>query len=71
VPLDSFGRNGFYPHGSRPAGKGSKYRATAEGPGVAPDVLWQGDAPGRYDAARDAEANAAQKALGDPKCMQT
>jgi hypothetical protein len=62
---------GFYPHGSRPAGKGSKYRATAEGPGVAPDVLWQGDAPGPYDAARDAEANAAQKALGDPKCMHT
>ena len=39
----------FNPHGSHPAGKGTKYRATVEGPGVTPDVMWQGDAPGAYD----------------------
>jgi hypothetical protein len=59
---------GFYPHGAHPAGKGTMYRATAEGPGVAPDVVWQGTAPGPYDAAADATANDAITALGDPKC---
>jgi hypothetical protein len=59
---------GFYPHGSHPAGNGERYRATAEGPGVAPDVTWQGAAPGPYDAATDAAANAKLKSLGDPKC---
>ena len=40
------------------------------GPGVAPDVMWQGPAPGSYDAARDAEANQTQRALfaGDRLC---
>ena len=59
---------GLYPHGSRPAGAGTKYRATVIGPGVAPDVMWQGDGVGPYDATADATANAAQKALGDPHC---
>ena len=38
---------GFYPHGSRPAGNGTHYRATVIGPGVTPDVMWQGPAPDR------------------------
>jgi len=59
---------GLFPHGSHPAGSGTQYRASAEGPGVAPDVMWQGDAPGSYDASADATANAALKALGDPHC---
>ena len=59
---------GFYPHGSHPAGNGVRYRATAEGPGVAPDVLWQGTSPGTYDATADATANDALKVLGDPQC---
>jgi len=59
---------GFYPHGSHGMGNGSRYRATAEGPGVAPDVTWQGAAPGPYDATADAAANAQLKALNDPKC---
>ena len=33
---------GFYPHGSRPPGKGLKYRATVIGPGVTPDLFWLG-----------------------------
>ena len=53
---------GFFPHGGRPAGRGTRYRATAIGPGVTPDVLWQGTAPGRYNRAADARANAEQRA---------
>jgi hypothetical protein len=56
------------PHGSHPAGTGTKYRATIEGPGVTPDVMWQGDAPGAYDKATDELANDAIRALGDPQC---
>lgn len=59
---------GFYPHGAHPAGNGLKYRATAEGPGVAPDVVWSGNAPGPYDQAADQQANADLAALGDPSC---
>ena len=60
---------GFYPHGSHPAGKGTKYRATVIGPGVTPDVLWQGNAPGAYDRAADQAANADQRAaFADPAC---
>jgi hypothetical protein len=59
---------GFYSHGNRPIGAGVKYRATVEGPGVAPDVMWQGAGVGPYVAAADATANALQKALGDPHC---
>jgi hypothetical protein len=59
---------GFYPHGSHPAGDGLRYRATAEGPGVAPDTMWQGRSPGAYDPAADAEANNALKELNDRSC---
>jgi hypothetical protein len=59
---------GLFPHGSHPAGNGVKYRATAIGPGVAPDVMWTGDAPGAYDATVDKEANDTLKAMGDSKC---
>jgi len=59
---------GLFPHSSHPAGNGTKYRATAEGPGVAPDVMWTGDAPGAYDAAADKDANETLKAMGDSKC---
>ncbi len=59
---------GFYPHGAHPAGKGMQYRATVEGPGVTPDVMWQGDAPGDYDKTLDLQANDALRALGDPQC---
>ena len=58
----------FNPHGAHPSGKGTKYRATVEGPGVTPDVMWQGNAPGPYDKAADLIANAAITALGDAQC---
>jgi hypothetical protein len=58
----------FNPHGAHPAGKGTEYRATVEGPGVTPDVMWQGDSPGTYDRGLDQEANAAISELGDRQC---
>ena len=59
---------GFYPHGKRPVGKGEKYRATVIGPGVTPDMFWQSEAPGPFDAAFDQAANDEIDALNDPLC---
>jgi hypothetical protein len=56
------------PHGSHPSGKGTQYRATVEGPGVTPDVMWQGGAPGAYDKAADLLANDEITQLGDSQC---
>ena len=56
------------PHGSRPAGKGTRYRATVIGPGVTPDVYWEGASPGAYDRAADLVANDAISQLGDKLC---
>ncbi len=51
-------------------GKGKKYRATVQGPGVTPDVFWTSEAPGPYDKALDALANErqAQELQGDKRC---
>jgi hypothetical protein len=54
---------GFYPHGSRPVGKGSRYRATVIGPGVTPDVMAQRPAPGPFNADRERAANDEQRRL--------
>jgi len=59
---------GFYPHGSHPAGRGTHYRATIIGPGVTPDVTWEGTAPGRYVRRADRIANRVIRALRDPLC---
>jgi hypothetical protein len=59
---------GFFPHGGRPHGEGVKYRATIVGPGVTPDMVWTGEAPGPYDRARDEAANAEISALGTRRC---
>jgi hypothetical protein len=73
---------GFYPHkpypgypaGDRPAGQGAKYRITAIGPGVAPDVMWEGVGLPAFDKTNaehvelETTMNAAQLALGDPLC---
>jgi hypothetical protein len=53
---------GFFPHGAHPAGTGKAYRITLVGPGVLPDLLWEAKAPGPYNAAQDAIANADQQA---------
>ncbi|MFN2468912.1 MAG: hypothetical protein ABR521_12370 [Gaiellaceae bacterium] len=58
--------------GNRPAGNGERYRATAVGPGVLPDVLWTGESPGPYDRARDLEANEEQRrSYSDKLCRPT
>jgi len=61
---------GFYPHGKHPAGNGARYRATIIGPGVTPDVMWQGAPLGVYDAVRDKELADDQRAVygSDPAC---
>jgi hypothetical protein len=59
---------GFYPHGKHPVGKGERYRATVIGPGVTPDLFWQSDAPGPFDATIDEVANTEIDALNDPLC---
>jgi hypothetical protein len=56
------------PHGSHPSGKGTHYRATIIGPGVTPDVYWEGASPGTYDRSADLLANHAITQLGDKLC---
>jgi hypothetical protein len=58
----------FNPHGAHPAGNGTRYRATVEGPGVTPDVMWQGVTPGTYDKSADLVANDQITQLGDKVC---
>jgi hypothetical protein len=52
---------GFYPHGSRPIGAGTRYRATIIGPGVTPDVYWEAKALEAYDQDFDLRMHALQK----------
>ena len=61
---------GFYKHGKRPEGHGERYRATIIGPGVTPDVMWEGESPGAYDESLDRELADAQRATysGDRLC---
>jgi hypothetical protein len=54
---------GFYSHGSRPVGKGERYRATIIGPGVTPDVYWEGSPLGAYDKTLDLELHNEQKSF--------
>jgi hypothetical protein len=56
------------PHPGRPAGTGKEYRATIMGPGVTPDVMWTGLAPGTYDKSTDARRNLAIAGLHDSLC---
>ena len=61
---------GFYRHGARPEGHGTRYRATIIGPGVTPDVYWEAEALGAYDRDFDLRQHAVQKEFlaGDPLC---
>jgi ribosomal protein L27 len=61
---------GFYPHPGHPQGTGSLYRATVIGPGVTPDVSWEGPDPGTYNPAADEARNQEQRKLlaGDKLC---
>ena len=59
---------GFFPHSGHPPGKGTKYRATAVGPGVTPDVMWAADDIGPYDATVQRQMQDLERSWGDPKC---
>lgn len=59
---------GFFKHGSRPSGMGERYRATIIGPGVTPDVYWEGVSPGAYNRELDVIANEEIKQLGSSLC---
>ena len=61
---------GFYPHSGRPSGMGTRYRATVSGPGVLPDVMWEGAAPRSYDPKYDRSEDALQLSLlgSDLRC---
>jgi hypothetical protein len=58
----------FYPHAGHPNGDGTKYRATVEGPGVTPDVMWQANDIGAFDPAVQSQMRALERSWGDPKC---
>jgi len=58
----------FNPHGAHPEGNGTEYRATILGPGVTPDVMWEGTPPGAYDRNADAAANQQIADLHDNQC---
>lgn len=59
---------GFFPHSGHPRGNGTKYRATVEGPGVTPDVMWAQDDIGAYDDAVQQQMQSLERSWGDPKC---
>jgi hypothetical protein len=59
----------FVPQAGHPAGNGSRYRISVIGPGVTPDITWEGPTPGPYDAAADQTANAQIAALHDKICQ--
>jgi hypothetical protein len=69
---------GFYPRASyydkttRPAGHGVRYRATAIGPGVAPDPSWEHEGLTAYDPTYESDMNRLQDELmqGDRLCRQ-
>ena len=65
---------GFVPHEShtgeaRPPGQGRRYRLAVSGPGVTPDIVWEGtglhdfDPENKADRAREAEMNELQRQL--------
>jgi hypothetical protein len=59
---------GFYAYAGHPGGTGTKYRATVEGPGVTPDVMWSADDIGPLDRTVQAQMQALERSWGDPKC---
>ena len=59
---------GFYSHFGHPSGDGTRYRATAEGPGVTPDVMWTASDIGRYNPTVQEQMRSLERSWGDPKC---
>lgn len=59
---------GFFPHFGHPAGEGTRYRATVDGPGVTPDVMWADDDIGAYNGDVQTQMQGLERSWGDPKC---
>jgi hypothetical protein len=59
---------GFFPHGSHPSGMGTRYRFTIQGPGVMPDMYWEGVPPALYDKVFDIAQKQKLAAYNDPSC---
>jgi hypothetical protein len=63
---------------ARPPGNGTRYRITAIGPGVTPDVMWEGaglpdfdpSIPGHLEHERQSNELVDLIAAGDPLCLQ-
>jgi hypothetical protein len=58
----------FYRHGRKPSGQGTRYRATVEGPGVTPDVMWQANDAGGFNNKVQNQMRSLERSWGDPKC---
>jgi hypothetical protein len=59
---------GFYHRPGHPSGQGTKYRATVDGPGVTPDVMWEADDIGAFNQTVQDQMQALERSWGDPKC---
>ena len=59
---------GFYPHGSHPSGRATRYRITIQGPGVMPDMYWEGVPQATYDKAYDTQQKTKLRAYDDSSC---
>ena len=59
---------GFYRHFGHPSGDGTQYRATAEGPGVTPDVMWEAKDIGPLNPSLQSQMRSLERSWGDPKC---
>jgi hypothetical protein len=59
---------GFYKHGAHPNGMSTRYRITAMGPGVLPDMYWEGTPPAVYDKDYDTAQLSKLQTFGDPDC---
>jgi hypothetical protein len=57
-----------YPNNPRPAGNGKRYRISVEGPGVTPDLLWEG--PGLHDFNSGNQSDVAYEREMDALFMQ-
>jgi hypothetical protein len=59
---------GFFPHAAHPSGMGARYRFTVQGPGVMPDMYWEGVPPALYDRSYDSAQKQRLAGYNDSSC---
>jgi hypothetical protein len=59
---------GFFPHGRHPSGMSARYRFTVQGPGVMPDMYWEGVPQATYEKAFDETQKQKLRSYNDPTC---